>query len=32
MIHYDDTNAVEPLKTIMHPHKGEMDETYPYGL
>ncbi len=32
MLHYDDTNAVEPLKTIMHPHKGEMDETYPYGL
>lgn len=32
IIHYDDTEAVEPLKTVMHSHKGELDETYPRGL
>ncbi len=32
IIHYDHTEAVEPLKTLIHPHKGELDETYPRGL
>lgn len=32
MLHYDDTSAVEPLDAIMHPHHGELDETYPSGL
>ncbi|WP_321396975.1 erythromycin esterase family protein [Emcibacter sp.] len=32
MIHYDETTAVEPLDTIPHPHKGELDDTYPYGV
>lgn len=32
LFHYDETNAVEPLKTVVYSHKGEMDETYPYGL
>jgi erythromycin esterase-like protein len=32
MIHIDNTNAVQPLETVMHMHHGEMDETYPYGL
>lgn len=32
MIHFDRTTAVRPLDTIMHPHRGEMDETYPYGV
>lgn len=32
MIHYDETHAVEPLETVMHAHRGEMDETYPSGF
>ena len=32
MIHYDETEAVEPLPTVMHRHKGELDETYPSGI
>lgn len=32
MIHIDDTTAVQPLETIVHWHRGEMDETYPYGV
>ncbi|WP_417320047.1 erythromycin esterase family protein [Emcibacter sp.] len=32
MIHYDETEAVEPLPTTMHAHKGELDETYPTGI
>lgn len=32
ILHYDETTAVEPLGTAMHPHHGEMDETYPSGL
>lgn len=32
ILHYDRTEAVEPLGTMMHPHYGELDETYPSGL
>ena len=32
MIHIDSTTAVQPLEAIPHWHKGEMDETYPYGI
>lgn len=32
MIHFNDTTAVEPLRTTAQWHQGEMDETYPTGL
>lgn len=32
ILHYDETHAVEPLRTAMHAHRGELDETYPSGL
>ena len=32
MIHIDNTTAVRPLETIPRFHKGEMDETYPFGI
>lgn len=32
MIHIDETSAVEPLPALMHGRRGEMDETYPYGV
>jgi erythromycin esterase-like protein len=32
LLHYDDTHAVEPLEATTRWHKGELDETYPFGL
>ncbi len=32
LIYLDETSALEPLKVIPHWHRGEMDETYPFGL
>jgi erythromycin esterase-like protein len=32
LLHYDDTHAVEPLGATTRWHKGELDETYPFGL
>lgn len=32
MIHFDDTNAIKPLKITPHWHRPELDETYPSGL
>jgi erythromycin esterase-like protein len=32
LIHFDETNAVQPLATLVHGHPGEAGETYPYGL
>jgi erythromycin esterase-like protein len=32
LFHYDETHGVKPLKTKTHYHKGELDETYPYGV
>ncbi|MDE2335790.1 MAG: erythromycin esterase family protein [Alphaproteobacteria bacterium] len=32
IIHFDRTTAVEPIETIPHVHRGEMDETYPSGI
>ncbi len=32
MIHIDGTTAVQPLETIPHWHRGNMDETYPFGV
>lgn len=32
MLHYDETNAVKPLETTMQWHKGELEETYPFGV
>lgn len=32
IIHFDNTNAVEPLKITHHWSRNEMDETYPTGL
>ena len=32
LLHYDETQAVKPLETTPHWHRGEMDETYPTGL
>jgi len=32
MIHIDSTTAVQPLQPVAHWHRGEMDETYPYGV
>ena len=32
MIHCDETQGVEALETVTHKRKGEMDETYPYGV
>lgn len=32
MIHIDGTAGVQPLATIPQWHRGEMDETYPYGI
>ncbi|TAL27731.1 MAG: erythromycin esterase family protein [Alphaproteobacteria bacterium] len=32
MLHFDSTQAVQPLDTVIQMHPGEMDETYPYGV
>jgi len=32
IIHLDQTSAVHPLEAIPHWHRGEMDETYPFGM
>jgi erythromycin esterase-like protein len=32
MIHIDSTTAVQPLETVPRWHRGEMDETYPFGI
>lgn len=32
MIHLDSTTAVQPLQPVAHWHRGEMDETYPFGV
>jgi erythromycin esterase-like protein len=32
MIHIDSTTAVQPLETIPQWHRGNMDETYPFGV
>lgn len=32
MIHIDRTTAVQPLEAIPRFHKGDMDETYPFGI
>lgn len=32
MIHIDETQALEPLPSFIHPRPGEMDETYPSGF
>jgi erythromycin esterase-like protein len=32
IIHIDKTTALEPLKSTQHWHRGELEETYPWGL
>jgi erythromycin esterase-like protein/predicted phosphoribosyltransferase len=32
LIHFDKTSVLHPLESMPHWHRGDMDETYPYGL